>query len=507
MKPNNINKIKKNLFFGVIGQIIAIILSFIIPRLFILSFGSEVNGFLSLVSQVFIYLNLLESGIGNASTILLYKFISENNRYKIQEVLNSTQLYFRKVAWIYLVIVCVVSIFLPTLVTLSISNLKVFLIVFIQGIAGFLSFYYSSTIDVFLTSDGKNYVISNINTVIRIVTTLVRLVFILLGFDIIIIQFAFLLTTILRVIITRVYFHYNYSDFKISKINANIELLKQRYSFMVHEISSVVFSNTDIILLSIFTNMLLTSIYATYNLFYNGVFLVLQTISNSFNFIIGNLYHKDFNRFLKYFDFINYSFIIVNFIIFSIFNILVLPFLQLYTEGIKDANYIDNRLPVLFGMICVLSAARSTSAKVITIAGYAKETQISSIIEASLNIFLSILFVNLYGITGVLYGTIIALIYRCLDIVIFTNTKILIRLPYKDISLILVNILIFLLINFIYFNNVFFDFDYMDFIFYSLKNAFLITFIYLFINIVCNFKYLKNLYISLLKMNARKSKT
>ena len=57
------NRIKYNLLSGVLYQVVLIALSFLLPRLYLENFGSEVNGVLSSIKQIFVYMFLLESGV------------------------------------------------------------------------------------------------------------------------------------------------------------------------------------------------------------------------------------------------------------------------------------------------------------------------------------------------------------------------------------------------------------------------------------------------------------
>ena len=56
----------KNIITGFGGQLIAIVLGIIVPRIMISSYGSDVNGVISTTAQVFSYLALLEAGIGQS---------------------------------------------------------------------------------------------------------------------------------------------------------------------------------------------------------------------------------------------------------------------------------------------------------------------------------------------------------------------------------------------------------------------------------------------------------
>lgn len=71
------SRIKYNLLSGVVYQIVLITLSFLLPRLYLEKFGSEVNGVLSAIKQIFTYMCLLEAGVRLAATQVLYKPVAE----------------------------------------------------------------------------------------------------------------------------------------------------------------------------------------------------------------------------------------------------------------------------------------------------------------------------------------------------------------------------------------------------------------------------------------------
>ena len=85
------SKLAKNIVTGFGGQLIAIVLGLIVPRLLITNYGSDVNGLLSTVTQIFTYMALLEAGIGQAAKNALYKPINEKNvtaRYEMTKDQN-----------------------------------------------------------------------------------------------------------------------------------------------------------------------------------------------------------------------------------------------------------------------------------------------------------------------------------------------------------------------------------------------------------------------------------
>ena len=99
---NNRTKVIKNLFFGFLSQILSIIFSLVIPRLFLLNYGSETNGLMSSIGQVFAYLTLLETGVGWATVQDLYMSIGLNDKQAISSTLSAISRYYKKLA-VYIV--------------------------------------------------------------------------------------------------------------------------------------------------------------------------------------------------------------------------------------------------------------------------------------------------------------------------------------------------------------------------------------------------------------------
>ena len=118
--------------------------------------------------------------------------------------------------------------------------------------------------------------------------------------------------------------------------------------------------------------------------------------------------------------------------------------MRLYTAGVTDVNYIDAWLPILFVVVKLLTNARTSSNNVITIAGHFKKTQNRSILESAINLTASILFVIFMGIYGVLLGSIVALLYRSIDIVVYASKNLLNRSPWVTFRRWLTNAVIFI---------------------------------------------------------------
>ena len=78
IKANN-KTIVFNIITSISVQVVTIVCGFILPKVILNTFGSEVNGLVSSLTQVLSYINLLEGGISGVIQAALYKPIIENN--------------------------------------------------------------------------------------------------------------------------------------------------------------------------------------------------------------------------------------------------------------------------------------------------------------------------------------------------------------------------------------------------------------------------------------------
>lgn len=134
------------------------------------------------------------------------------------------------------------------------------------------------------------------------------------------------------------------------------------------------------------------------------------------------------------------------FVLYTIAYILTVPFMKIYTMGITDVNYVDDKLAMLFAIMHLIYSSREASSRVINFAGHFKQMQWRAILESVINIVVSIVLAKQIGIYGVLFGTIVAYVYRTTDIILYANRKLLNRKCWETYKIWSINTLIFVLV-------------------------------------------------------------
>jgi O-antigen/teichoic acid export membrane protein len=204
-------------------------------------------------------------------------------------------------------------------------------------------------------------------------------------------------------------------------------MISQKKSVLIHQISGLIFNNTDILILTIFTNLKVVSVYALYNMIFTFIKTATSYISNSVTFALGQIINTDKNKFIKFFEVYSIFFTALVYSISLSTLIMIGPFMKLYTSGVSDVKYIDNNVAILFTITTLLIGVRTPSRQVIDISGHFKKTENRAVAESAINIIATLILVPRLGIYGGLLGTSIALLYRSIDMILYSNKFILNR--------------------------------------------------------------------------------
>lgn len=431
----------RNLFWGLAGTVITSLVAILIPRLFIVNYGSEVNGLLSSIRQIYVYLALLEAGVGDASVIALYGPVGRKDHHAINEILAATHYYYRKIGVIYAACVVAMGFIYPLLLDTTIPYMTCCMVILLQGCGSVIGYLFQGKYNMLLRVDNRQYVTTNLGTITTVMVDVIRIVLLLMGRSIVAVQATYLVFSLFKMLYIARYIRKHYPWIDLS-VKPNFQAISQKTAVMVHQVSSLVFSHTDVLILTFVCGLQTVSIYSLYATIFGMVSSVISIVSGSVQSVLGQTYYNDRNKFIVLQDTYESYFLALVFGLLSITMVLVLPFIRLYTAG-ADINYIDWKVAVLFTVYHLLNYGRTPSHNPIGFAGMYKETQWRAWLETIINLVVSFVCVFRFGIYGVLMGTIAALLYRANDIIVFANVKVLHRSPWPTYRRWLINMAVF----------------------------------------------------------------
>ena len=409
-----------NIISSLTLQVVTVISGFIIPKIILTNFGSSVNGLVSSLNQFLSYITLIEGGITGVVLANLYKPLVDHDNKKISAVLVTAKKFFNKIGYLFIAYSIGVAVVYPILSKEGFSWSFVASLTVVLSLNLLIQYLFSLSFRVLLQADKKLYVISFTQIVITVCNIACAFFSVKIYPSIHLLK---LLTGLLYIIQPLVYGYFVKKHYSINwGTEPDDNLLKERWNGFAINCAAFIHNSTDITILTIFTNLATVSIYGVYTLVTNGLNGLFAAVFRAIAPTVGQAYAKgdehELNKKLDLFEFI--TFISVYFC-FTLSGLLITPFVQLYTNGITDVDYIQPIFGVLIVMAEGLYLIKEPHLDLSYSANKFKELSVPAFVEAGINILVSIILVHKLGLIGVAIGTIAGMTYRMAYQIYFTT--------------------------------------------------------------------------------------
>ena len=409
-------KSAKNLLFSIIGQFFGLVISFFARIIFIKILGGEYLGLNGLFTNILTVLSLAELGVGEAINFSLYKPLAENDTFKCQMLMQFYKKIYTIIGITVLLLGIVITPFLSFFINEvpDIPNLNVIFILFVVNTS--ISYFFSYKRNLII-ADQNRYIATIYRYSFYFILNAAQIVFLIITKNYI----AFLLLQILCTLLENLFvslkanrmYPYLKNKDKISLDNSTkTEIVKNTKAMMMHKIGGIVVTSTDNILLSKFVDLVTVGIYSNYYLVINALNTVFTQFYTSIIASVGNLCAKEntkkqyevFNK-VDFLGFWIYSFSSVSFIC------LINHFIQIWI-GENYLFQIDIVLVLTINFY--LTGMRKSVMTFREAAGLFYKDRWKAIIEAIVNLVVSIILVTKYGTIGIFLGTMISSISVCI---------------------------------------------------------------------------------------------
>ena len=413
-----------NTVTSVLMQITTVICGFILPRLILESYGSEVNGLTQSISQFLGVITFFELGIGQVIQSSLYKPLSQKNTERISCILRSGNKYFRKIAHIFLCYIAVLTFVFPVIIDQRFEWLYTATLIVAISVSSFAQYYFGLIDRILLSADQRGYIQYAAQIITTVLNTVVAVILIRAGSSIQSVKLGTAVIFLLNPVAVRWYVKKRYRIDR--KINYQEEPIKQKWNGIAQHISAVVLEGTDNIVLTLFSTLSNVSIYSTYFMVISGVKQLYVAVTAGIQSMVGNLWAKqEIDRLENLFQKIE---ILLHFAIvylFSCIAVLIVPFVRVYTAGITDVDYVQPVFAAVLTLAYAIRCLRTPYNIMILAGGHYKQTQRCHIIAAVMNLVISVVAVVYMGLVGIALGTLVAIIYQTAWMIIYTSKNLL----------------------------------------------------------------------------------
>lgn len=416
---------------SLLAEGIAIACGFILPRLILSNFGSSYNGLIQSVSQFLSIVALLRAGVGGATRASLYKTLANKDERQLSATIRATELFMRKVALIFAAFVIIFSCVYPLFVNRDFDWLFSASLVLIISINTFVQYYFGITYSILLQADQRQYITSLLGAGTTILNTVLSVLLIHFGFGIRAVKLGSAIAYCVTPIVLHIYAkkHYRID----SSVKPDFTSINQRWDAMLHQLAGFIYSNTDIMLITMFMNLREVSVYSTYYLVSYGLDKLMSTVTvgieAAFGDMIARADKKILTENLKIYETLLHGVVCI---LFGAALVLITPFIEIYTRGISDVNYSRHAFGYLLIITVAVHLIRQPYHSIVEASGHYKQTKHIAFIQAILNLGISIVLINLFGLIGVIIGTLISDAYVGIAYRIYVKRNILQEIQYRE---------------------------------------------------------------------------
>lgn len=426
-----------NTLMNLLEEAIAVVCGFILPRLILSAFGSRYNGLTQSITQFLQCAILLRSGIGGATRAALYKPLADGDKPKFDAIVKATDLFMKRIGMILAGLIVVFAAIYPFFVRTEFDWFFTFSLFLIIGMSTFAESFFGITYLIVLQADQRLWVSALLKSVCVILNTVIAAILIHCGATIHVVKLGSALVYVMYPVLLGVYVRRIYRiDTHVAPDNRSIA---QRWDAFWHQVAVFVMNNTDIMVLTVFTNMLEVSVYSIYNLVLHGLKRVITSFTGGLEAAFGNMIAKGEQQALRenlsVVEMIMYGLCTI---VYTCTAVLILDFVRVYTKGVDDVEYLRPLFAYLIVLAHFFNGVRLPYQLVVQAAGHYKQTKKGAIVEPIMNLVLSVIFVFKFGLVGVAVGTVAATVFRTVQYSMYMCRRIVVRSPWVTVGKLLV---------------------------------------------------------------------
>ncbi len=403
--------------FGVIEQFISYFSAFLYRTFFLMILTKNylgISGFFTNVLQIF---SLAELGVGSVISYHMYKPIKENNIKKCAALLNFYKTVYR---FLFFLIIILGLIFYPFLgeiiadsseIPSDVSLNMIYWMFVFQSASTYLCVYSQSL----LNADQRGYIVSFANSIYMLISNILKIIILFLSNDYSTSLFFGIIINIVYNVILHFFVKKHYKDIfsKREQLTSEekISIFKDSMGLLCHRIGYTIMNSTDSIILSKYIGISTLGLYSNYSLITTALDTTLNKLLGSFVSSIGNM-SIDLSKDELYKTYKNFFFLnlwISSFCTICLF-VLINPFIELWLDKSYLLGY---PIVIIISLNLFINSSRIINNAYVNATGLFIKDRLRPLIQAILNLIISIALVKSLDISGVFIGTILSTLLTC----------------------------------------------------------------------------------------------
>lgn len=436
-----------NALSTLLNQLVTTGVGIIIPWIMIDSFGSEAYGATTSIAQFLAYISLFEGGIGRVARGALYGPLAEGDNEKVSSIYRAVKRFFSIVGVAFIGYTLILAVFYYDIAEVTVfDRTYVFALVIAIAISKFAEYMWGISNITLLNADQRQYVVNAVYILSTLLNVVAIFVLVTWGADILWVKLASSAVFVLKPLIFTLYVKGHYK-IKNTKTRA---VLKNKATGIAQHVAYVVQNSTDVLILTICADLTYVAVYSVYHLITFSLRSLVISFTGGMEAVFGNMLAKGEHEELKA-TYEKYKFILTILVIafFGTAAILIVPFVQLYTTGTTDANYVQPAFALLMVVAEAMTCLTWPCFNLTIAANKLKESRIGAYGEAAINIVVSLALVFWSPLVGIAIGTLCSAIFKSGYYIVFSSKNILGFKSEKTLYKFFATIVVLLAVSFV----------------------------------------------------------
>ena len=398
-----------NISLSVIFKILLLIGSILVRKFLIQYIGNNANGLSSLYMSIIGFLTVAELGVGEAITFCMYKPIVEGDKDKVAALYTLFKKLYLIIGAIIFVAGLIVMFFLPQLAKdYSSINVNVYTTFLLTLISVVLTYAYSAKTSL-LNAYKNNYIATSITSCGTLLEHLLKIVVIVTTRSFVAYLICRIVSVLIQWLVTNVIIYRRYSDVinKKSLVDKTDrkQIINNIKAMFMHKIGGVLVNTTDSMIISAFIGVVVLGKYSNYTTIMSSMIGLLSLLFYPLTSVIGHVFVDSSKEKMKEYFYFFYG---LNYALGTIFclgyyavidNVVALCF--------GDNLILSRNVTLVITLNYFIQFLRTSTLMFRSSTGTFYHDRYKPIIEGAINVVLSLIMVNLLGMTGVIVATIL----------------------------------------------------------------------------------------------------
>lgn len=409
---SRVSKSLKNAKVGVFFFILSIFVQFFSRKIFLDNLGDEFIGLETTLRSILSFLNLAELGIGTAIGFTLYKPIFDKDHKEINKIIALLGVLYRKIGFVIFGVGFIISLFFPLIFDDTPFSLLLIYYVFYSLLISVLLSYFVNYHISLLGADQKGYIVQQYFQTFNIARVILQVIVALYLKSFYVYISLELVFSIIYSIVVRSKIKQEY-PWLIINASQKTEIVKEYPEVIVkikqvffHKMSAFVKNGTDNLLIYALINLQSVAFFGNYQLIFLKLIGLVKMAFAGTGSAVGNLIAENDEKNIKK---VLWELIAIQFFIAGFFSLVIYHTMDAFIMLWLGKKYILSQTILLlmianFFMIQISSPIERFK----NAYGLYSDTW-AAITEAIINLIISFVFGSLYGISGIVLGTVVSM--------------------------------------------------------------------------------------------------